>query len=75
MKTIKGPAVYLAQFMDTKAPFNSLDGLCQWAADLGYKGIQILKEVRQKENHRYGHQKCLLFDTTDFKVRENYFDE
>ena len=22
MKTIKGPAVYLAQFMDTKAPFN-----------------------------------------------------
>lgn len=41
MKTVKGPAVYLAQFMDTKAPFNSLDGLCKWAADLGYKGIQI----------------------------------
>ena len=41
MKTIKGPAVFLAQFMDNKAPFNSLDGLCQWAADLGYKGIQI----------------------------------
>ena len=41
MKTIKGPAVFLAQFMDDKAPFNSLDGLCQWAADLGYKGIQI----------------------------------
>lgn len=41
MKTIKGPAVFLAQFMDDKAPFNSLDGLCQWASDLGYKGIQI----------------------------------
>lgn len=41
MKTIKGPAVYLAQFMDDKPPFNSLDGLCKWAADLGYKGIQI----------------------------------
>ncbi len=41
MKTVKGPAVYLAQFMDTKKPFNSLDGLCEWAADLGYKGIQI----------------------------------
>ena len=41
MKTIKGPAVFLAQFMDDKAPFNSLDGLCKWAADLGYKGIQI----------------------------------
>jgi sugar phosphate isomerase/epimerase len=41
MKTIKGPAVFLAQFIDNKAPFNSLDGLCQWARDLGYKGIQI----------------------------------
>lgn len=41
MKTIKGPAVFLAQFMDDVAPFNSLDGLCQWASDLGYKGIQI----------------------------------
>ena len=41
MKTIKGPAVFLAQFVDSKAPFNSLDGMCKWAADLGYKGIQI----------------------------------
>ncbi|MEE9437913.1 MAG: sugar phosphate isomerase/epimerase [Saprospiraceae bacterium] len=41
MKTIKGPGVFLAQFMDTKPPFNSLDGLCKWASELGYKGIQI----------------------------------
>ena len=41
MKTIKGPAVFLAQFVDSEAPFNSLDGICQWASDLGYKGIQI----------------------------------
>ena len=41
MKTIKGPAVFLAQFMDDHAPFNSLEGLCKWAANLGYKGIQI----------------------------------
>ena len=41
MKTIKGPAIFLAQFMDDKAPFNSLEGLCKWASDLGYKGIQI----------------------------------
>lgn len=41
MKTIKGPAVFLAQFMDDKAPFNSLEGMCKWAAGLGYKGIQI----------------------------------
>ena len=41
MKTIKGPAIFFAQFMDDKPPFNSLDGLCKWAADLGYKGVQI----------------------------------
>jgi len=41
MKTIKGPAVFLAQFAGSEAPFNSLDGMCKWAADLGYKGIQI----------------------------------
>ena len=41
MKTIKGPAVFLAQFVDNAKPFNSLDGLCQWASDLGYVGIQI----------------------------------
>jgi len=41
MKTIKGPAIFLAQFMDDTSPFNSLDGLCKWASDLGYKGIQI----------------------------------
>ena len=41
MKTIKGPAIFLAQFVDKKAPFNSLEGMCKWVADLGYKGIQI----------------------------------
>tara|TARA_B110001454_G_scaffold8901_1_gene8386 strand:- start:508 stop:1563 length:1056 start_codon:yes stop_codon:yes gene_type:complete len=41
MKTIKGPAVFLAQFMGEVAPFNTLDGLCKWASGLGYKGIQI----------------------------------
>ena len=41
MNTIKGPAIFLAQFMDDKAPFNSLDGLCKWASELGYKGVQI----------------------------------
>ena len=41
MRTIKGPAIFFAQFMDDKAPFNSLEGLCQWASDLGYKGVQI----------------------------------
>ena len=41
MSTIKGPALFLAQFAGDTAPFNTLDGMCKWAADLGYKGIQI----------------------------------
>lgn len=41
MNTIKGPAVFLAQFIGDKAPFNSMEGLCKWAASMGYKGIQI----------------------------------
>lgn len=41
MKTIKGPAIFLAQFMDTKRPFHSLESICKWAASLGYKGIQL----------------------------------
>jgi sugar phosphate isomerase/epimerase len=41
MKTIKGPAIFLAQFMGDAHPYNSLESICQWAANLGYKGIQI----------------------------------
>ena len=41
MKTIKGPAIFLAQFAGDAAPFNSLDAICGWAASLGYKGVQV----------------------------------
>ncbi|MCJ2182441.1 sugar phosphate isomerase/epimerase [Novosphingobium sp. 1949] len=41
MKTIKGPALFLAQFAGDEAPFDSLESIAQWAASLGYKGIQI----------------------------------
>ncbi len=41
MRTIKGPGVFLAQFAGDAAPFNSLDAIADWAAGLGYKGIQI----------------------------------
>ena len=41
MKTIKGPAIFLAQFAGDQAPFNSLDAIAAWAAGLGYKGVQI----------------------------------
>lgn len=38
---IKGPALFLAQFAGDEAPFNTLGGIAKWAADLGYKGVQI----------------------------------
>ena len=41
MKTIKGPAIFLAQFAGDAAPFNSLQNIAKWAAGLGYKGVQI----------------------------------
>ena len=41
MTTIQGPAIFLAQFLDDKPPFNSLKSICEWAANLGYKGVQI----------------------------------
>ncbi|MFN3783481.1 MAG: sugar phosphate isomerase/epimerase family protein [Spirosomataceae bacterium] len=41
MKTIKGPAIFLAQFLGDEAPFNTLDGITDYMANLGYKGVQI----------------------------------
>ena len=41
MKKIKGPAIFLAQFIGDKEPFNSLPNICKWVSDLGYKGIQF----------------------------------
>jgi len=41
MKTIKGPGIFLAQFLGDSAPFNSLSSICQWAKFLGYAGVQI----------------------------------
>lgn len=41
MKTLKGPAIFLAQFMGDEPPFNSLRSISKWAAKLGYVGVQI----------------------------------
>jgi len=39
MKSIKGPAIFLAQFVSDDAPFNSLPSIAGWAAGLGFKGL------------------------------------
>jgi sugar phosphate isomerase/epimerase len=41
MRTIKGPAVFLAQFAGPEAPFNTIEGLAGWAAAKGFVGVQI----------------------------------
>src|SRR5438105_695914 len=39
--TVKGPAIFLAQFVGDSPPLNSWKAICGWAAGLGYKGVQI----------------------------------
>lgn len=41
MKTLKGPAIFLAQFMADEAPFDSIEAMARWASDLGFVGIQV----------------------------------
>ncbi|KAH8812514.1 xylose isomerase-like protein [Xylogone sp. PMI_703] len=38
---IKGPGIFVAQYLSDEPPFNSLEGVVKWAADLGFKGIQL----------------------------------
>ena len=38
---MKGPAIFLAQFMRDEEPYNSIENIGRWVAGLGYKGVQI----------------------------------
>ncbi|MDQ0324898.1 sugar phosphate isomerase/epimerase [Rhodopseudomonas julia] len=41
MKTLRGPAIFLAQFVGDTPPFDDLFSMARWAADLGYLGLQL----------------------------------
>ena len=41
MTTLRGPAIFLAQFMGDQPPFNDLKSICQWVKSLGFVGVQI----------------------------------
>ncbi len=41
MNKIKGPGIFLAQFLRDVTPFNTLENIGRWVAGLGYKGVQI----------------------------------
>lgn len=41
MSKIRGPAIFLAQFLRNEAPYDNLQNIGKWVAGLGYKGVQI----------------------------------
>jgi len=41
MSKMKGPGIFLAQFLRDEEPYNNLTNIGRWVADLGYKGVQI----------------------------------
>ncbi|MCZ4057911.1 sugar phosphate isomerase/epimerase [Pantoea sp. LMR881] len=63
MKTLKGPGIFLSQFIGQQAPFHSLEGLAQWAAALGYKALQI------PCNHPH------IFDVEQAATSQTYCDD
>lgn len=46
MKTILGPALFLAQYMGGKPPFDTLENMARWASALGYKALQLPTDAR-----------------------------
>ena len=38
---MRGPGIFLAQFMGDTAPFDTLDSAARWMAKAGYEGVQI----------------------------------
>ena len=46
MRTIKGPAIFLAQFAGDDAPFDTLDHIAAWAAGLGILGLLWARRPR-----------------------------
>jgi len=38
---MKGPGIYLAQFMGDDPPYNTLENICRYMAGLGFVGVQL----------------------------------
>ncbi|HEN8736043.1 sugar phosphate isomerase/epimerase [Pseudomonas sp. A2] len=62
MITLKGPSLFVAQFMGDSAPFNNLDNLAEWASGLGYKALQLPCDPR-------------LFDLQQLATSQGYADD
>ena len=46
MRTIKGPAIFIAQYVSDEAPFNTLENIAKWAKSIGFRGIQVIIDPR-----------------------------
>jgi len=62
MNTLKGPSLFVAQFMGDSAPFDTLENLAEWAAELGYKALQLPCDPR-------------LFDLQQLATSQAYADD
>jgi sugar phosphate isomerase/epimerase len=59
---MKGPAIFLAQYAGTAPPFDKLETMAQWAAGLGYVGVQVPTDPK-------------LFDLEQAAKSQTYCDE
>ncbi len=59
---MKGPGIFLAQFIGEAPPFDRLESLGKWAADLGYVGVQLPTEPK-------------LFDLERAATSQTYCDD
>ncbi len=59
---MKGPGIFLAQFVGAAPPFDRLETLGQWAASLGYIGVQVPTDPH-------------LFDVERAAASQTYCDE
>ena len=63
MRTLRGPGIFLAQFLGDQPPFDTLDGIAAWAADLGYEGVQLPTD------------RPAIFDLDKAAASQDYCDE
>ena len=72
--TIKGPAIFLAQFAGDDPPFDTLDNITKWASDLGYTGVQLpswdgrMIDLKKALQHKLKEQDNLEYTTEQIIV-------
>ena len=77
MKTVKGPGIFLAQFLGDKPPFSNLESICLWAESLGFAGVQIptwdsrcIDLKKAAESKTYADEIRGIVENTGLKITE-----